>query len=330
MPFAPLRFATGLVLTASTLSAVSLLVAAQDSPRAAVRRAARPRFPSAEVDRNWFRDPLAEALTGQRPASLGSRSDAPQNANTTPDKPGTTEATEPPATTSTFAWSTLIPADVIESEIKALKTATDASVTTPNKFAGGVAEVRRDFSVLAMLFGIIADYDTTVRWKNDGAALRDVFARSAANTKTGSPQSYNEAKQRKQDLQDIIGGNPYAASGTVEPQNNWSQICDRAPLMSRLESGLKRIKEGTSDEAAFKSAAETLRNEGALVAAIGEVLLQDGMDDSTEDTYREQAMAMRDAGVELQEAVKAETYDRAVSAMSIIGRSCDDCHNDWR
>lgn len=296
--------------------------------RTAFPRARRPVFQTRQVEATYFDDIRADALVGDRPESLGRVAGSGGGPSGTPGGSGTGGESGP---TSSFAWSTLIAADVIEDQIKQLKLATDTNVTTPTKFAsGGYGIARTDFSVLAMLFAIINDYDTNVRWKNDAAALRDAFSRAAANAKTGSQQAYNEAKERKQDLADIVGGNPFVSNNPVEPENDWSAICDRAPLMVRLQVAVDSLKAMTANEAAFKNDLETIRAEASLVAAIGEVLSLEGMEDYSEEDYVKFAFEMRDAGVQIVNAVKTESFDQAASAAIVIGQSCDRCHNDWR
>ena len=114
------------------------------------------------------------------------------------------------ADTSASGWSAIVSSTAIEDEIKALKLIVDADVTTPSAYASGHKAGRRDFSMLAMLFAIAGEYDGEVRWKKDAPAARDLFARTAANSKVGTQQAYNEAKLRKQELQDLVGGqSPY-------------------------------------------------------------------------------------------------------------------------
>src|SRR5205823_10891788 len=104
-------------------------------------------------------------------------------------------------------WSGLISAATIEDAIKSLKQQVDKEVTTLSDFKGkGHKLARRDYSLLAMLFGIAAEYEGDVRWKKDAAVARDAFARSAANFKVATDQAFNEAKARKEELTELVSG----------------------------------------------------------------------------------------------------------------------------
>ena len=81
-------------------------------------------------------------------------------------------------------------------------------VTRPRNSKAAVTKIAAgEFSVLAALFAVAAEYDGDVRWKDAAAALRDVFARAGHNCKVGTDQTFQEATQRKQDLADLISGN---------------------------------------------------------------------------------------------------------------------------
>ena len=118
-------------------------------------------------------------------------------------------------------WSKLIDAETIETEIKRLSQQVGKDVTTPAPFkGGGYKDCRRDFSVLAALFAVSAEYDGDVRWKDVGRHFRDVFARAGHNCKVGTDQTYQEAAQRKQDLADLSrGSRPKTAA--AERKADW-------------------------------------------------------------------------------------------------------------
>ena len=61
------------------------------------------------------------------------------------------------------AWSRVISAATLEDEIKLLKLNVDKTVTTPSSFAGrGHKPARLDFSLLAMLFAIVDQFDVNL------------------------------------------------------------------------------------------------------------------------------------------------------------------------
>ena len=219
----------------------------------------------------FFDDVFSQGVSGPLPAGSASASAAMSPGSVAAGVPAQESAPRPrtgagcvcrvsPAGVSGGGWSKLIAAGTIEDEIKAAKVRIDQAIATPMRFRSqDYKECRLQFTVLAMLFGIIEEYDAEVRWKSAGPALREAFARCAANCKTGSDQAFQEAQLRKQDLQDAVDG------GTVnlpaaQPRGDWQGVCDRSPLMKLLEAlhqgGLQPM---TANEGALAQNATDIR-----------------------------------------------------------------------
>ncbi len=302
-----------------------LQVTAQNPAAKTAQRARPPQFDPAEVNRIFFDDVFSK-LQGQRPANPSAVpvAAAPNGGGT----PGGGDG----GGTSGFAWSNIISSTTLEDEVKAIKLNVDKNVTTPSQFAGrGHKQVRRDFSILALVFAIISDYDGEVRFKDNAPAARDAFARSAANTKAGgNTNTYNEARRRKDDLQDLLGGAALQLEAESE-DTEWAATVDRSPLMQRLEKAFNGNLAGwTSSQDEFSSNIEEVLHEAEMIAAIGEVLTREGMDDAGDEDYDEFAKRMKASAQEIAAAVKLNNYDQARKHAGEIRKSCDACHEVYR
>jgi hypothetical protein len=208
----------------------------------------------------------------------------------------------------------------------------DKEVTTLSDFKGkGHKLARRDYSLLAMLFAIAAEYDGDVRWKKDSAAARDAFARSAANFKVATDQAYNEAKTRKEELSELVGGSSPFGGKEAETKAQWPQVANRAPLMQYLESAWEpRLKPLLADKSQFTGNGDKVLREAELFAAIGEVLSKEGMADADAAEYKAFCNRLRDGAKQIIEAVKLKNYEQASSASAAIGKACAECHENYR
>jgi cytochrome c556 len=296
-------------------------LAAQTRSKGPVRRAQPPKFNKIDP---FFEDAFASALQGERPVDLGKAGK--------PASSGTPSNTEPGAVDNTGSgWAAIISATALEDEIKAQKLLADANVTTPSEFAGtGREKARRDFSLTAMIFGIIAEYDGDVRWKKEAPTGRDLFARTAANAKVGTTGVYNEAKLRKQELADLISGQSFELRD-AEPKAKWGEVVNRVPLMQRLEPGRdEKIKPWTADAGQFKENVDKLSHEAQIFAAIGEVLQKGGLEDADDAEYKKFATMLVTGGKELAAACKEKNFDAASKATNLIVNSCEKCHEVYR
>lgn len=227
-------------------------------------------------------------------------------------------------------WSSLITPESLEEEVKRVKLHFDSVVTTPGAFnSGGYLEARLDLTVLASLFAVINQYPGDVRWKDQAAAARDLISRTAFNCKAGSTQVYNEAKLRKGDLQDLIAGSPLSTK-EADDETDWTMIADRSPLMEYAEHLIETLEDGGRDEGTIKKETALVKRNSELLALLGEILVQEGMDDSDDDDYaglsRDMAKDAKDAAA----ALGREDFEAVRLGIGKIRQRCDACHEQYR
>lgn len=318
------RFLVAVLTISVTGSGLAVLAQTKAQP---AKRAQPRKFTKSDT---FYADAFKEGLVGERPANLS---------QSTPPVTAAAGSTSVPAAGSGSpakggGWSTLISAATIEDTIKAVKQQVDQEVTTPSDFAGkGHKLARRDYTLLAVLFGITAEYEGDVRWKKDASVARDVFGRSANNFKVGTTQAYQEAKARKEELNELVGGSSPFSGKEADGKAAWGQVAGRAPLMQHIETVWEpRLKPALADKSQFAANSDKIVRDAELFAAIGEVLCKDGMPDAgmPDSEYNRFCVRLRDAAKSIVEAVKTKNYDQAASAGSAIGKACAECHENYR
>lgn len=296
------------------------------------KRAEAPQItPSAGKD-VFFPD-VSAIVDGKLPAA-GSLAKAKPTAS-----PGSSPQTNPTSNSPTISldgnsqdgWAKYISTTTIEDEVKQAKLRLDQIVTTPSKFAaGGFTEARLEFSGLAILFGIVAEYPGQVRWQKSALTAKEAFAQMAANAKVGSTQAYNEAKTRLQELADMLNGSEFPGSPPEEPKG-WEQIVDRQPLMKLCELAHQQsLTPMTANAAAFKENGEDILRYAELMAAYSALLLKEGMPDADDGDYRVHCDKMLESSLEVIQAVKAANADMARQAVGQMSQACTNCHNSYR
>jgi cytochrome c556 len=320
---------TRIVCVVLTIAVCSFAWAQTKAPKT-VRRAAPPKFDRPST--NFFADAFKEGLSGERPGNLGQAGTAIVGTTPGGNTPANTAAPAGAGGLAGSGWAGIISGGTLEDMIKSMKLQVDQGVTTPSDFAGkGYKLARRDFSMLAMTFAIIGEYDGDVRWKATAPAARDEFARTAANSKVGTTGVFNEAKKRKEELQDLVGGsNPFEGKGG-EAKASWKDVCNRSPLMQHLENVFEpRLKPACSDKGQFTANAEKLLQDAEVFAAISAVLAKEGMEDADASEYTAFCDKMKNAALEIVDAVKSKNFDKASKAATDIGKSCTECHENYR
>jgi hypothetical protein len=290
---------------------------------APLKRARPPKF--SKIVRDAFCPDAREKLLGPRPqpAASGDAPVATAPANT-PNAP-----TSAPAAGS--GWSKRIAAEVVEDEIKSRQINLSESVRNPAKFKGGDHQkARGDLSVLAVMFGIAAEYDAEIRWRREAAAMRDLLARAGFNCKVGTDGSYNEARKRAEDLQTLVRGGSVPLPAPAA-DSRWSKVADRAPLMKRLEQAQQHtIAPLAASASEFARHADKLAHEAQLIAAIAEVITREGYEFADDETYLEFARSMQAQALSVRDAAGQKDYQRARQAAGELSKTCNNCHEGYR
>ena len=291
------------------------------------RRAKPPKFTDSDT-RQVFFPKLSDAIKGERPSLADLQKKAQASAAAVN---AAAVATAGGSRGGNGKWSSLISSSSVEDEIKRVKLHFDGVVTTPGAFkSGGYQDARRDLSVLAVLFGVINEHaDKEIRWKDQAAAARDLLARSAFNCKAGSTQVYNEAKLRKADLQDLIAGSGLAKT-SAESKNDWGKIVDRTPMMEYAEYLRDSLKEVTNNTAAIKANSDQVKRDAELVAMVGEVLIQEGLDDFDDEDYAAMSKSMSKAALNVVGALERNDGDAVRKGVGAVAQSCETCHEQYR
>lgn len=320
------HMALALIATAAMLGHATAPLAAkarsEKKPRT-FKTARPPQFKDDEVS-TFFDDALKQLGPG-RPGAAAVAAAIPQKA-------GAASEGSDGAATSDAAWSKLISASTIEDEIKAQAGPLAEVTKTPSVFKGGGNQpARMHFTEVAMLFGVIAQYDGDVRWKKDALGLRDIYKRAGGNCKVGADNSYKEAKQRSDDLGQLISGGKIDLP-KPDPDAKWADIANRPPLMARMgkEGYDPKIKAWTSDKGEFSKNRNALLEEAQIVAVIAHLIQDPSYEYGDDETYVEYAKELEKAALEIVEAVKGDSLQRAQAAAGQLNKACGTCHEGYR
>ena len=287
-------------------------------------RAAPPNFQPNEFSGIFFSDALSQ-LQGDRPSAQPTLASITKS-NTANDSNSVDSSTN--AETGNSMWKEIVSASTIEDLIKESKTRLDGLITTPAKFSGGVVDARREFTLMASTMAVIAQYPEEIRWQSSSAYAQRVFARMAANCKVGTQPVFNEAKQRQQDLQNLIKGTKL--NGTAD-EVTWADTADRGPTMQILEWALREnVMPATNNANKFRDSQEDVVKYAELIAMLGSIIQQPGMTDSDDAEYKQFAVVMTSAALDVAKAARTNDAELARTAVGRIDQACNKCHETYR
>jgi hypothetical protein len=242
------------------------------------------------------------------------------------------EARPPERNNDVFAWSKLITAENLEDEIKALQKQAEEATKTLNNFRGnGRVLAQNTFAELAVLFGVIAQYDGDVRWRKEAASLTKVFAQAEFDCRQPGVAAFADAQLSARQLADLIRGVPLDLPPAA-PLRNWAEVTSRPAMMRRIEEArtgpnVPRWLAGMNE---FKKNKDALLREVEVMRVIAEVIKDRNFENGDDDAYQKYGKAFAEQCAALVGAIKDGNPENAQSAMSRVSRSCDACHGDFR
>ena len=297
------------------------------------KRVLPPKWDQRTLDK-FFTDARG-ALEGERPnfgdgASVATAK-APNGGAPNPANPGAADSSALPS--GEFAWSKLISADSLTDEIKSYQTLLKDDVKSLSQFkAEGFKRARQDFSVLAVEFAVIGEYDGEVRWKSQALAARDLFAQAGANCKANTDQVFGGARARAEDLAALVRGETLPSpSAAPETKTQWATLTLRPFLMRRLELAQeKRLAVWTSNPAEFSKNVDAIYRESQMIAVIAEVIQREGFDFVDASDYKGFAHDLQKHALEIADAAKAKNGDAARTAAGSLVKACSNCHGAYK
>jgi len=204
-----------------------------------------------------------------------------------------------------------------EAKIKALET---ALATSDSYGAGAKRAIPDDAAVLAVLSQAIAEHEEKAAWKASAPDLREA-AKALANS-----TSYDAAKKAFADAKAAHGGK----AGSAKKDDDWAKLAKLGSVMNEVNKRNSSIRTGLRKA---DSDSEQLARSASVLAVLALVTHEDTHEvKKKEDTPKWKALAadMQASMSGVAASLKKKDTAAAKDAFSKAGKSCNDCHDQFR
>jgi hypothetical protein len=237
-------------------------------------------------------------------------------------------------------WSRIVSAETLEREIQRCTDAAAPHLASKPKWNTGHRKVRFLYSTIAVCFGVIAEYDGPVEFREEALAMRDRLARSAANSKVNTEQSMMEARLCLSELRRLQSGAGVSTSLSNDPSMPRYGVSEIVQLMRRIQICARPedddhtgLESWTSDANRFQAAKPEVIHEAEMLAVLNHVL-QDASSfpDPTfiDSGWLKFAKEVESAALEVVVAAETDNYSLARLATGKITKACTGCHGQYR
>ena len=275
---------------------------------------ARPPEWSTEVNEVFFVD-ARKHLSGERPQPVSPLDEAARDTKLSTNVQKSSK------------WSALIEADTLTTEVKRIHNQLGTLLARPGAFkSGGHADCRRNFSLLALLFGVAAEYDQEVRWQPLASRTRALCSQAAKHCEQPSDKSFALATEVHAQIAELLSGqmNDRRVPNGEEP-------IDRGQLMLSMELTVEeKISPRLASQKDFRRRRSEVAHESQLLAVLARTICRVPYDYADDVSFVELAREMQRASRQLTKASHEGAYEAARQAAGRVTRSCSECHDVYR
>jgi hypothetical protein len=301
----------------------------------------------------FFDDPLGVAAEGRsenRPKGALTESPKSKSEVATVERPHASSTTAPTSATdavpsaaakpaggtaakpagASAEWGELIDADVLDAEVKHIRTELTAGLQSVGKYNAHYQEIAVSAATLAALAEIVVELPRSTSWKEHAANVRDLAASIHDSAKALGGQAYQATKGPSDQLMDVLDGNVPAGLPAAEPMRDLAQVANRSSLMKRMDRSFQHLKKGGSAQQLLKKDAGQAVEDAAILAVLSRVISVGHYDSADDPKYHGQATELTRAASDLATAAKSGEAPAFADALTRIQKRCDACHADFR
>ena len=100
--------------------------------------------------------------------------------------------------------------------------------------------------------------------------------------------------------------------------------------MEYLELLVETLEDSVRDEKTYKDEVDSIKRNAELLSVVGEVLVQEGMDEADDEDYTGLSDAMTEEATSVVKALGRDDYDAVRQGVAKIRQRCDACHEQYR
>lgn len=284
--------------------------------RAHCEEFAQPPVWSEEVKSVFF-DDARKALSGPRPTASDQAEEFASSANA--------------AKSTDVRWNELIDADILTAEVKRIVNNLPTLTRNSALFkASKHNDCRRELTMLAALFKVIAEYPGEVRWQPNAAAMARRCVSAAESCDEVSANTLATVEETHALLEELLRGQTPNSSDS-DSDTEAASVPAFAPLMKRMEIATEEtLPLQLVRQREFRKTSQSVAEEAQLLAMLSEVIRDETYGYADDETYQGHADKLRDAAVRLRSAATAQDFAKAVEAAAGVSQSCANCHADYR
>ncbi|MGD9854686.1 MAG: hypothetical protein AB7U20_07015 [Planctomycetaceae bacterium] len=287
----------------------------------------------------FFDDPLAVvaddrvATPSDRPAPLvapvlepsSPRADA--NGRSTPQA-ASDSTPAPRGAVAPVDWEELAEIEVLNEEVKQIRTRLSASLRTVATYNRNVEAIAGDAVILAAIAAVVQVHPGSLSWQEKAGGVRNLALELASHASGTGRQAFSAAQLPYEQLVGVLDGGTLPDGG-ADDQRPFSDVAGRTDLMRRIKRAFDWLKSEVNTEDRFRASREQIIREASLLAVCGGLVSTESYDLSDEPRYQQFVRELMNGGKGMASAVASESYPDFTTARDRVQNSCAACHGEY-
>lgn len=280
----------------------------------------------------FFDHPLAVAAEGQSVATTAgeppSRRPDSEDAASVESSP-VSDSTDEPMETAGPGWDSVLPVEVLESEIKSIRNFLNQKLQSVGAYNSSVTMIPAKAATLAALAAIAEEHGGRISWKNDAGYIRDLAASMNDSVLQRGPKDQRRLLAVFENLVDTLNRSRPSDLEPPEPDTGLADVADMRLLMMRLEQAEQRLRTEVN-ESAFESRRDVVRHEAAMLSTLMRAMTTESYGFADDTEFVGHGQQIMKAGHDMQAAAEAGDYGAFELALSRLAGTCQACHRDYK
>lgn len=231
-------------------------------------------------------------------------------------------------------WAKFLGPKVIEKEVERIVAASEDPLKNVKFFmARGVKEATVQQAMLSTLFHISHTHSGNVKWKDKALGARDMAMEGLMGAYVfGDEDGYELCKQTIEVASKLAAGEQAEVPEGDDGEKSWAdELAPLTAVMRRMEDAhFNKLYKWTANGNEFEANKQDIAHEAAILATLGQIILDKSYALASEGDFRKFASTLRDNSLTVVEAVKENNFDKASAAVRDNNLQCSACHQAYR
>jgi len=232
-----------------------------------------------------------------------------------------------------IVWSKLISAELLQEEVKVLRSSVNGKLTSLGTYNRSYREIPVDATSLALLAHIASQHADDIGWKDQAGTIRVLARLMVEITKSARARgrkSFVETREAFQTICQVLDGEEVSRLPAVDEEADFSSFAAITHLMKRNDHSLRWVRASIRNPDELKANSERAQRDFTLLALTGAVIPHANYGYDGDEEFSAYAQDLTDQAKAAAVAARNGDFDELKRQHAGLQKTCTQCHSVFR